>query len=344
MEVEINGNTYTVEVPALDAGASTTLTVTDNTLYTADDNVPVSANADPSNNIPETNETNNQLTTTLTVYNNGYKGKQYTDDDEHDSQETQQGWEGTYNVTYSHGNTEYNGSGWTAQTYNWSSTDLAIPEGATVVSARLYQGYTYNKMEVDPNWTLIFNGNTLSTLATYSDIKGFGSYNYPYGLYVYDVTSFFNTAGNSMTITPEEGQNYGIYGAYLIVVYQDPDTDNKTIYINDGFDMLCSRYTYSVSDEEATAYANYQNVNTDHLGNAQVIAILASANEENDSKFFFNEHEYTGFWNDYMGDPQIGFSVYDVTSNVVDGLNTAGLQSYDSTGSVTVTTETTCTP
>lgn len=39
---------------------------------------------------------------------------------------------------------------------------------------------------------------------------------------MYDVTSLFNSAGNSMTITPEGGNNYALYGAYLIVVYQDP--------------------------------------------------------------------------------------------------------------------------
>ena len=69
-----------------------------------------------------------------------------------------------------------------------------------------------------------------------------------------------------------------------------------------------------------------------YLGNAKVVAILASADEQNDSKFLFNGQEYTGFWNDYKSGPQTGFSVYDVTSHVVKGLNVAGMQSYDSTG------------
>ncbi|MBP1946964.1 putative repeat protein (TIGR01451 family), partial [Methanobacterium petrolearium] len=332
LDVNINGTVYTVDVPALAVGDTATVNVTNPVSRTKGDTVPVSAHTDPSNNIPETNETNNILTTSLTVYNNGYKGKRYTDGDD---LETQQVWEGTYDVIYSSGDTGYNGGGWSEQTYTWTSSDLVIPEGATVVSARLYQGYTYNKMEVDPAWTLIFNGNTLIDPATYSDIKGFGSFSYPYGLYVYDVTSFFNTAGNTMTITPEEGQNYGIYGAYIIVVYEDSTTSYKQIYINDGFDMLYSRETYSVSDEEATAYANYEDVDTAKLVNAQVITVLASANEENKSKFFFNDQEYTGFWNDSMsgsGNPDIGFSTYDVTSNIVEGLNIAGMQSYDSTG------------
>ena len=133
---------------------------------------------------------------------------------------------------------------------SWTSDNLHIPVGATVVSARLYQGYTYDQMTNAPNWTMIFNGATINPGATYSDTKGYGGYNYPGGLYVYDVTSLFNNAGNTMTIIPEAGNNYGIYGAYLIVVYQDNyETTIKKIYINDGFDMLYSGTTRSASND-----------------------------------------------------------------------------------------------
>src|SRR5690606_28031235 len=97
MSVDIDGNTYTLDVPALDAGASTTVTVTDPTIYKCDDTIPVSATSDPSDSIPETDETNNTMTTTFTVYNNGYKGKRYTDGDDLETQET---WTGTYDVIY----------------------------------------------------------------------------------------------------------------------------------------------------------------------------------------------------------------------------------------------------
>jgi CARDB. len=203
LDVEVNGTTYTVNVPALDAGASTTVTVTDTASHTGGSSIPVNANANPDRNIPETNTSNNTLNINLTVYNNGYKGKQHTDDDEYDSIDTKQTFTGKYDVIYSSGNTAYNGAGWTEKTYNWTSSDLVIPAGATVVSARLYQSYTYNQMGVDPAWTMNFNGVTVTPGATYKDIKGFGSYNYPYGLYVVrcnQVSS--NKTGNTMTITP----------------------------------------------------------------------------------------------------------------------------------------------
>ncbi len=41
MTVDVNGTTYTVDVPALDVGASATVTVTDNTNRSDGDNLPV---------------------------------------------------------------------------------------------------------------------------------------------------------------------------------------------------------------------------------------------------------------------------------------------------------------
>jgi len=337
VDVDVNGTIYTANVPALEAGASTTVTVTDTASHTGGSSVPVNANANPDRNIPETNTSNNSLNVNLTVYNNGYKGKQHTDDDEHDSIDTKQTFNGKYDVIYSNGNATYRGSGSWANPYtaSWNSTDLPIPAGATVVSARLYQSYTWNTLLGTPDFVASFNGNILTALAHYSDTKGYGSSNYPSGLLVYDVTSFFNTVGNTLTLTNGTitGATTALYGSYLIVVYQDPNTTNKTIYINDGADMLYSGTARSVSNEEGTAHANFNDVNTTGVGNAQVINILASASDEGKSKFFFNGEEYTGFWKAYSKASQLGFRIYDVTSALINGLNTADLQSFIVSGS-----------
>lgn len=47
LNITVNGTTYTVNVPALATGASTTVTITDTTEYAGGSSVPVSANADP---------------------------------------------------------------------------------------------------------------------------------------------------------------------------------------------------------------------------------------------------------------------------------------------------------
>ncbi|MDN7024057.1 DUF3344 domain-containing protein [Methanoculleus sp. FWC-SCC1] len=326
LQFAIGGNDTVVAIPGLAVGATTTVEITDPTIRAFGESVTITVTADPNDEVAELNETNNTATVTRTVVYNGYKGKRYTDGDD---LTTRVSFAGRYDVVYSAGNTAYNGALWTTQTYGWTAADLPIPAGATVVSARLYQGYTYNKMGVDPAFTLSFNGNTVTPAATYQDIKNFGSYSYPYGMYVYNVTDQFDPAGSSMTITPEAGNNYGLYGAYLVVVYEDAAATEKTILINDEFDMLYARASYAVTSDEATAYAPFANVDTANLQSARAVAVLFSAGDADKSKFFFNAQEYAGFWTDYQTNPQLGFSVYDVTAAVQDGTNEARLQSYD---------------
>ena len=328
LAVDAGGTVVTEAGGPLEAGENTTVAVVDGSSREGGTNVTVSATADSAGGIDETDESNNTLSTTLTVYNNGYKGKRWTGGED---LATQQRFEGTIDLVYSAGNSAYAGAGWTGKTWTWSATDLPVPDGATVMAARLYQGFTYNKMGADPSWDLAFNGETVAPVAAYSDIKGFGSYSYPYGLYVYDVTGAFDTAGNSMTITPEAGQNYGIYGAYLVVVFADEQNATpKEIWINDGFDMVQSQTGYSVSTEEATAYATFSGINGTGVTSANATAILASAADADKSAFFFNDEQYTGFWPDYLKGPQVGFSTYDVTDALVSGDNEASLQSVDS--------------
>jgi len=325
--VDVAGSAYTGNVDPLAADASQIVTVTDTVSRTGGASVTITATADSTGVVSESNEANNVLTSAQTVYNNGYKGKRFTGGSDIN---TQASFDGKYGLVYSAGNSVYNGAGWTEKTFSWTSADLTVPVGATVSSARLYQGYTWDQTPGgSPLWTMTFNGVTITPVATYTDRKGYGTYDYPQGLYVYDVTSQFNTAGNSMTITPGAGNNNGIYGAYLVVVYQDPATTVKKIWINDECDILNAGTARSATSDEATAFANFAGVDTSGGVSARAVAILASAGDSGKSKFFFNSNEYTGFWLDYQSTPQVGFSVYDVTSALQSGANEAGLQSLD---------------
>jgi PKD repeat protein len=317
----------TVEVPGLAAGNTTTISVRDPTVRAAGDVVNISVTVDPDYSVPETDEENNYLNLVKTAVYNGYKGKRWTGGED---LVTTVSFEGRYGVVYSCGDSAYAGANWQSQTFHWNATDLPVPGAAVVADARLYQAYSYNKMAADPAWTMVFNGNTVIPVATYTDRKLFGSYNYPYGLYVYDVTGQFNISGNSVTLTPETGNDYGIYGTYLVVVYEDQSVPEKQVFVNDGFDMVYAKSSYAVTSEEATAYATFSDAETAGMTEARTTAILASANEANKSKFFFNGERYEGFYPGYLSGPQIGFSEYDVTGALQAGSNEARLQSYDS--------------
>ena len=328
---DVSGGTVpinTTTIASLASGGTATVTLVDPTIRSSEGGtVTYTAVVDPDNLISETNEGNNNKSSSAeSVKYNGYKGKRYTDGNDITTQAT---FEGKYGLVYSAGNTAYNGAYWAAQTYSWSSTDLPIPAGATVVSVRLYQPYTWNYLTTDPAFIMSFNGNSVNPIATYKDKKNYGTYaELPSGLYVYNVTSLFNPSGNTITITPEDGNNYGMWGAYMVVVYQDPAGKTEKIWINDEFDNLYAGASYAVTSDEATTYAPFSGVSTSGVSKATSIAILASANEVGKSKFYFNNQEYSGFWADYLSTPQIGFSSYNVTGAIQEGTDTASLQSY----------------
>ncbi len=330
VRIDADGAVYDTIVPGLDPGAQLEVQATDTTLRTAGDLVTLNATADPDNAVAESDETNNALSITKTVVNNGYKGKRWTDGSDLETVAT---FDGRYEVVYSAGDSAYRSAKWLSATTNWTHEDLSVPAGAAIIDARLYQGYSYNKMGIDPAFAASFNGNAVSPVATYMDFKGYGSYNYPYGLYVYDVTDLFDSGGNTLVLNPEgtpgTTNDYSLYGAYLVVTYSDRATTEKRIWINEEFDMVYAGSARSVTSDEGTAYAVFAGIDMTDMASAETVAVLASAGDAGKSRFFFNSDEYTGFWEDYMATPQIGFSVYDVTGALSSGENTARLQSYD---------------
>jgi PKD repeat protein len=324
-----NGTVFSAAVGALDAGASSTVTVTDTVLHTGGMNATLVATADSENVIAESSETNNLLSVETPAYNNGYKGMRYTNGSDF---ATQVSYDGRYGIAWSHGDTTYHSAGWNEFSGQWTSSDLPVPSGATVVSARLYQPWTWNYESADPAFTMTFNGDTVTRVAEFADQKGWGSWDLPNGVYVYDVTSRFAPAGNTITVTPETAHNYALWGAYMIVVYQDNNQPVRQIRVNDGFDNIYAGSAYSVNSSEGTAYAGFSGISTDGVTSAHATAIMAAAADNDKSRFLFNGNGYTGFWPDYQTTPQIGFSTYDVTSALEAGANEAGMQSYD-TGS-----------
>ncbi|MGB9844898.1 MAG: DUF3344 domain-containing protein, partial [Methanothermobacter tenebrarum] len=293
--------------------------------------ITISVIVDSDDEIEENNETNNIYETTGTVYYNGYKGKRYTAGDDIN---TILLLEGKLGLIYSTGNSTYRGSGssnWqTPYTVTWTPTNLPIPEGATIKEARLYQPYTWNTALGIPDFTATFNGETINPTAHYNDTKGYGTSNYPSGLLVYNVTSLFKAnENNTLVLTAGANTTTALYGSYLLIIYEHENETTKTIMINEEADMLYSRTDYGVNNTEATAYANFNNINSNIVKNATTIIIMASANEANKSKFYFNNQEYTGFWQDYLTGPQLGFSTYNIKEALQNGANTAKIQSYN---------------
>jgi PGF-pre-PGF domain-containing protein len=327
VSLDLSGVGYIANVGALAAGANQTVTVTDTTIRMGTTAVAVTATADSTGLVAESDETDNIRTSAQTVYNHGYKGKRYTGGSDITTKEKITGHN---TVLYSPGSSAYAGSSWKSSSTSWTSTDLPVPAGSEIITARLYQPYSYDQTAGgSPDWTAVFNGNEVTPVAIYKDRKGFGSYDYPYGLYVYNVTSGFSTAGNTFALTPGSTNNNALYGGYLVVVYRNTSDMQKTIYINEEADLLIGKTSYAVSGEEATAYAPFGSVETTGMTGAKVIAIATGAGKggAGNSTFFFNNQDYGSFVPGYLGTPQIAILATDVTSTIQTGENTARFQS-----------------
>ncbi|HQE86620.1 MAG TPA: DUF3344 domain-containing protein, partial [Methanolinea sp.] len=327
----VSGALYTASLPGLAAGANGTATITDTILRTAGDTVMITAEADPDGDIPEIDRTNNGADLTRVVANNGYKGKRYTGGSDIGTVAT---FEGRINLAVSTGDSAYRSTGWTGSATNWTVSDLHIPENATILHARLYQGYTFDQTPGGkPSWTARFNDETITPDVTYTDRKGYGTYNYPSGVFVYNVTPFFSKSGNHLVVTGEEGNSNGLYGSLLLVVYADEREPQRKVLINEECDLLYAGTSRFVSDEEATSYIPFQGASGDGLQEARVIAFLYSANEAGKSAFIFNGNSHGDLSGGFEAGSQVTLKEFNVTGDMAGGDNTALYRSVMVSGS-----------
>ena len=330
VSVVVGNDTYTAAVPAITAGGSQTVTVTDTVSRTfASGPVSVTATADYEGVIDESDETNNEMTSTLPIYYNGYKGKRYTDGSDI---VTYKSFSLRGNVLYSTGDSVYFGGSstpWTTYTTNWTGSDLLVPTTATVEEARLYVIYTWDKNNNMPDdMSLTFNSEAQTLAAHYTDRKNFGTSNYPYGMLAYDVTEDFSTTSNVAILTNAEplAGNPSIRGMLLVVIYKDGTETQKQIIINEEFDLLYGGPTSGTTPEEATAYATFGALDTSSIGSATLITFAPGAGPSEGDLLYNGEVIATNVWN-FAGTSQIGVDSREVTSLLSVSANDIGFQS-----------------
>jgi hypothetical protein len=323
----------TTNVASLLAGQNTNVTLTGYWPTTPGAKT-VNITVDSGNTVTESDESNNLLSTERTVYNNGYKGKRWTGGEDIVTVET---FDIEGNVIYSVGDSAYTSSGWSSISASWSPTDLPIPSNATVLSAKLYIYYNTDKTSF-AFWgdnTKFNSVNYPGANATlYSDVKGFGTGTYltaTYGTLVYNVTSNFNTAGNTVILGDGiTSHAIAIDGMILQVVYSDANEPQRMIWINEGYDLLSANLaSYGTDTTETIAYAPFTGghvIDIAKAASARLIAVGPGANSVgNLNNVIFNLNNHWGVLAPYEGATQIGIADIDVTSEL--GIsNTAAIQ------------------
>jgi hypothetical protein len=323
-----DGYSEKVPVPALAAGANTTVCITDPTIRNAGDGMTITVTADCNGEVDELNESNNESSIVEMVVNNGYKSKRYTGGSDITTWKT---FELKGSLLYSLGDSYYLSSysypNWTTYNASWNTSDLPVPDTATVEEARLYVPYTWDKKGVIPdNVSLTFNGIEQILYAHYSDEKGWAT-SYPYGMLAYNVTGNFSTGGNVANLTNSYpgGGNVSMRGMLLVVIYADESEPERQIYVNEEFDLLYGGSSKCTTPAEATAYAPFDAIDLSKVANATLITVAPGAGPT-EGELIFNGHVWTDVWN-FAGDSQIGIDDRDVTTYLNETANEAGFQS-----------------
>lgn len=342
--VSFAAGTFTeqVRVPdGLAAGASTTICVTDPTLRNAGESVTINVTADCNGEVTDSNETNNATVQAETVVNNGYKGKTYTGGENITTWQFHD--QAHINLIYSTGDSRYQSgysTPWITYTANWTANDLPIPCGATVKKAVLYTYYTFERTpagNVTDYFTLQFNGNVVPIDQHYTDRKGHGSYNYPYGMVRYNVADDFIASGSNNAelnnAEPTTPHHVSLSGMMLMVVYEHADEPIRMIWLNEGFDIISAKTSYCVTSEEATAYVPFTGgtIEPDTVDKATLVTVMQDAFDGADkNRLYFNGGEWHGIWDidATQGDTSLAINETDVVAYLEATDNEARLQSH----------------
>ena len=207
---------------------------------------------------------------------------------------------------------EYGGYHWFegSGTATWTANELDIPEGATLISARIYQAITWYGY---PDFTIQFNGNdTQQPIGYYWDNIA--------GQNVFDVTEYFNLYEDNTAIITG-GQRP--YGAILVVIYEAASEPYRQIWINEGADCL-------ITNPPTIGYTTFNDTTTNNLISAKITTVMLSGESgdiENGypgdaDNIYFNDQLFYRTGYGVGADP--GIYYFDVTSALENGTNELG--------------------
>jgi len=304
----VDGNTTSIEIPGLDAGNTTTISITDMVRRKSGDSIPIMVMVDPENSVAEANETNNLYTANATITASGdlYQGGRFSVGQDLVNNAVYE--EGNSGVAIALSGTYTSSSSTTGITFTrtFSAEDMNIPAGATIKSARIYQGWTWYG---DPGFNMQFNNReSQKPDAKYSDAIN--------GQDVFDVTPYFNATGNNIAVIASTTSqiNFAYYGTLLVVVYEAPSEPYRQIWVNEGSDCLL----YGMG----TGYTMFENVTTDGLFSAKLTTVLESGDGTDGSSIIFNDKSLS---NTGSGGSDPLFRYFNVSNALRDGENELGV-------------------
>ncbi len=161
---------------------------------------------------------------------------------------------------YSAGNSTYRGSLPSGEEWSVAMTP-EIPEGVNIRYQRLYVYWTWSRLGQEPVYPelAVYCGiSPLRQAARYMDHKGFtGTNDYYTGMDSYEVSP--RAPGEPATFSvvniATDNRTVSIYGAALLVVWEDPGDPHMQIWVKEGADLLYS--SFGISPDMATSTVGF---------------------------------------------------------------------------------------
>lgn len=312
------------QVSSLGAGSNTTVSFQWNTPGVGTYTLKVKADTD--NTISESDETNNENTTPANVVaKNGYFGDKPLTIYRHEKAKG--------DIVYTIGNSTYSGELVTDGIYTVES-NITIPTGSAVKLARLYTYWSWSRngtTGVNPEMVVKFEGSIITPEKTYTDTKGFGTYDYPSGTYAYNVTGIVTASKNYTTVVRNigAGKNFAMYGVGLLVVLEDSSGQEIEYWISEGADIISSTASNGVTPEQATTWVNFDGaVDVSTVKNATLLTVVPGADkgDQNKNELIFNTKSWIGALDAPSTSQQIAIDKREVGSYVQSINNKVGIR------------------
>ena len=130
-----------------------------------------------------------------------------------------------------------------------------VPDDATILHAWLYWGGYIKNITAAQMATIVFNGTTLTTASTPASVliatedpEGNPPVRHTYRA---DVSSLIHSGGNgTYNLSSLHGAN-DLFGASLIIVYEDLDITTGTVVISDGQAMVSKKKSSSIANGDS---------------------------------------------------------------------------------------------
>ena len=201
---------------------------------------------------------------------------------------------------------------------NLNKTDvwtINLGEDSTIVKSFVYVPYTWcNIAETYDMFNVTFNGQKITPIALYRDQSNLGgaSGRYGYGVFVYDVTSLVNKAGDNTLDLNKSAKYPGVYSSALVYMYNTTNSNYiKEIYINHGADLLYNNY--NKANRPIKSDSTFV-VNPKLVSNA-TLYVFASNAQNNYANLVFNGQSYENIFAD--GASYVtSYKAFDVTGKI----------------------------